>query len=106
MVLGLSQDGACIELFENHSENSLKEDLLNVTTFNPPLFSLVNTFNAIILLDATFYFPDVPWVDWVDPGFRPHLPLNQTAIPRDTCKTCIFSGVLKFLLKSTVASIL
>ena len=44
VVLGLSQDGACIDLFENHSENSLKEDLSNITTFNPPLFSLVNTF--------------------------------------------------------------
>jgi hypothetical protein len=41
VVLGLSQDGACTDLFENHSENSLKEDLSNITTFNPPLFSLV-----------------------------------------------------------------
>jgi hypothetical protein len=31
-------------LFENHSENSLKPDLSNDTTANPPLFSLVNTF--------------------------------------------------------------
>ncbi len=44
VVLVLSQDGDCINLFENHSENSLKEDISNVTTFNPPLFSLVNTF--------------------------------------------------------------
>ncbi len=45
VVLGLSQDGAGIDLFENHSENSLKEDLSNVTSFNSSLFSLVNTFN-------------------------------------------------------------
>jgi hypothetical protein len=32
-------------LFENFSENSLKGDLSNNTTLNPPLFSLVNTFN-------------------------------------------------------------
>jgi hypothetical protein len=31
-------------LFENLSEISLKGDLSNATTFNPPLFSLVNTF--------------------------------------------------------------
>jgi hypothetical protein len=33
-------------LFENHRENSLMEDLSNITTFNPPLFSLVNTFKV------------------------------------------------------------
>jgi len=44
LVLGLSQDGACIDLYENHSENSLKGDLSNDTTVNPPLFSLANTF--------------------------------------------------------------
>jgi hypothetical protein len=44
-VLGLSQDGACTNLFENFCENSLKQDLSNDTTFNPPLFSLDNTFN-------------------------------------------------------------
>ncbi len=47
LVLGLSQDGACIDLYENHSENSLKADLSNDTTVNPPLFSLVNTFKAV-----------------------------------------------------------
>jgi hypothetical protein len=31
-------------LFENLSEISLKGDLSNDTTSNPPLFSLVNTF--------------------------------------------------------------
>jgi hypothetical protein len=46
-VLGLSQDGACTDLFENLSVNSLKGDLSNATTFKPPLFSLVNTFNGI-----------------------------------------------------------
>jgi len=33
-------------LFENLSENSLKGDLSNAATVNPPLFSFVNTFNA------------------------------------------------------------
>jgi hypothetical protein len=47
LVLGLSQDGACIDLYENHSENSLKGDLSNDTTVNPPLFSLVNTFKSV-----------------------------------------------------------
>ncbi len=45
-VLGLSQDGACTDLFENLSVNSLKEDLSKATTFKPPLFSLVNTFKG------------------------------------------------------------
>jgi hypothetical protein len=51
LVLGLSQDGACIKLYDNHSENSLKGDLSNDTTVtvNPPLFSLVNTFNTGVL---------------------------------------------------------
>ncbi len=43
-VLGLSQDRACTNLFENFRENSLKQNLSNDTTVNPPLFSLVNTF--------------------------------------------------------------
>ncbi len=46
LVLGLSQNGACTDLYENHSENSLTEDLSNDTTVNPPLFSLVNTFKV------------------------------------------------------------
>jgi hypothetical protein len=46
LVLVLLQDGACVDLHENHSENSLKGDPSNDTTVNPPLFSLVNTFNA------------------------------------------------------------
>jgi hypothetical protein len=37
--LGISQDGACTDLFENLNVNSLKGDLPNVITFNPPLFS-------------------------------------------------------------------
>ena len=49
VVLGLPQDGACTALFENLSEISLKGDLLNATTFNPPLFSLVNTFKSWFL---------------------------------------------------------
>ena len=44
VVLGLSEDGACTDLFEKLSVKSLKGDLSNATTFNPPLFSLVNTF--------------------------------------------------------------
>ena len=43
-VLGLSQDRACSNLGENFRENSLKRDLSNDTTVNPPLFSFVNTF--------------------------------------------------------------
>jgi hypothetical protein len=44
VVLCLSQDGACTDSFENFRENSLKGDLSNDITLNPPLFSLVNTF--------------------------------------------------------------
>jgi hypothetical protein len=50
VVLGLSQDGASTNLFENFRENSLKQDLSNDTTANPPLFSLVNTFKFTFLL--------------------------------------------------------
>ncbi len=45
-VLGLLQDGACTDSFENFRENSLKGDLSNDITLNPPLFSLVNTFKS------------------------------------------------------------
>jgi hypothetical protein len=38
VVLGLSQEGMCIDLFENFSVNSLKPDLSKNATFNPPLF--------------------------------------------------------------------
>jgi hypothetical protein len=41
VVLGFSQDGACTDLLENLSMNSLMGDLSNALTFNPPLFSLV-----------------------------------------------------------------
>ncbi len=34
------------DLFEHLSVNSLNRDLSNATTFNPPLFSLANTFNV------------------------------------------------------------
>jgi hypothetical protein len=47
VVLCLSQDGACTDSFENFRENSLKGDLSNDITLNPPLFSLVNTFNRL-----------------------------------------------------------
>ncbi len=44
-VLGLSQDGARTNLFENFRENSFKRDLSNDTIASPPL--LVNTFNKM-----------------------------------------------------------
>ncbi len=47
VVLYLQQDGACTDFFENRSENSLQGDLSNATTFNPPLFSLVDTFKGM-----------------------------------------------------------
>jgi hypothetical protein len=47
-VLGLSQEGACTGSFENFHENSLKGDVSNDITLNPPLFSMVNTFKFII----------------------------------------------------------
>jgi hypothetical protein len=43
-VLGLLQDGACTDLSENFSEDSLKGDLSNDIIVSRPLFSLVNTF--------------------------------------------------------------
>ncbi len=53
VILGLSEDGACTDLFENLSVNSLKRDLSNNTTVNPPLCSLVNTLNKdFFLLNA------------------------------------------------------
>ncbi len=54
MVLCLSQDGACTDSFENFGYNSLKGGLSNATTFNPPLFSLVDTFN----IRFTAYFKE------------------------------------------------
>jgi len=46
-LVGLSQDGVYTDLFEHLSVNSLMRDLSNqYTTFNPPCFSLFNTFNA------------------------------------------------------------
>jgi hypothetical protein len=50
--LGLSQDGACTDLAENLSENNLKGGLSNGATFNPPLFSLGNTFKPRSSEDA------------------------------------------------------
>jgi hypothetical protein len=38
-------------LFENFSVNSLKRDLANNITVNPPLFSFVNTFKESFLID-------------------------------------------------------
>jgi hypothetical protein len=45
-VLGLSQDGASTNLFENFREISLKRVLSKDDTVNPSLFPLVNTFNV------------------------------------------------------------
>jgi hypothetical protein len=45
-VLALSKDMVCTDFVENFSLNSLKGDLTIDTTFNPPLFSLVNTFEV------------------------------------------------------------
>jgi hypothetical protein len=42
-------------VFENFSENSLKGDLSNDTTDNPPLFSLVNTFKVWWLLSLFLF---------------------------------------------------
>jgi hypothetical protein len=47
-VSGLSQDGACTDLFENLSVNSSKGGLSNDTTLKPLLFSLVNTFKGML----------------------------------------------------------
>ncbi len=46
MVLCLSQDAPCTDSFENFRDNSLKGGLSNAATFNPPLFSLVDTFKV------------------------------------------------------------
>jgi hypothetical protein len=56
VVLGLSQDGACTDLFENFSENSLKGDPSNNSTLNPPLFLLANTFNIVEIIAYKFKF--------------------------------------------------
>ncbi len=45
-VWELAQERVCTDSFENFSVNSLKRDQSNNTKFNPPLFSLVNTFNV------------------------------------------------------------
>ncbi len=47
-VLGLSQDGVRTDSLENFSVKGLKQDQSNDTKFNPPLFSLGNTFKLNI----------------------------------------------------------
>ncbi len=47
---------AWTDLFENHSVNSLEGDLSNATTFNPPLFSLVNTFKMLKIWQLHLHF--------------------------------------------------
>jgi hypothetical protein len=57
VVLCLSQDGACTDSLENFCENSLKGDLSNDITLNPPVFSLVGTFkNVFDLFPISFLF--------------------------------------------------
>jgi hypothetical protein len=47
--------GPAPEFLENLSENTLKGDLSNVTSFNPPLFSLVDTFKGRLGVQDLFY---------------------------------------------------
>jgi len=68
VVLGLPQDGACTDLFENFSEISLKEDLSNATTFNPPFFSLVDT------LKVAYIFLKIADRGLCMPVWTPHPP--------------------------------
>ncbi len=100
-VLCLSQDGACIDLFENHSENSLKPDLSNDTTANPPLFSLVNTFKVrwkpyldAALLDRAGHLGGglgeqrLPLILWLGGGQLGHRSRRQEpALRHCTCHT-------------------
>ncbi len=53
MVLCLSQDGACTESSENFRDKSLKGDLSNDVTLNPPLLSLENTFKHFGVYSAS-----------------------------------------------------
>jgi hypothetical protein len=59
VVLDLLHDGDCTDFFENLSENRLQGDLSNAATFNPSLFSLVDTFNP------EFYLGEAKTVLWV-----------------------------------------
>ncbi len=54
-VLGLSEDEACTNSFENLSVNSLKGNLSNATTSNPPFFSLVSTFKLLTITFVGFW---------------------------------------------------
>jgi hypothetical protein len=54
-VLDLSQDGACTNSCENFRENSLKRDLSNDTTVNPPLFSLVFKWTVTIRMQKKYF---------------------------------------------------
>ena len=52
--------------FENFRDNSLKGGLSNATTFNPPLFSLVDTFNNVGTMPNGFscsFSDDVPYAE-------------------------------------------
>ncbi len=73
-VLGLSQDEDWIDLFENFSVNSLKGDLSNAITINPPLFSLVNSFK---------FGPNDNWVSQRSANTRTYLP--PTSCPNPCC---------------------
>ena len=73
VVFCLSEDGACTDLFENFSENSLKQGLSIDTTFDPPLFSLVNTFKDTVKAVYESINSNIKGIDqwekrWVESG--------------------------------------
>ncbi len=69
VVLCVSHDGACTDSSENFRKISLKGDLSNDITLNPPLFSLVNTFNCKTLNDMknsyNIHIKDLRWNKWL-----------------------------------------
>ncbi len=78
-VLGLSQDEDWIDLFENFSMNSLKGDLSNAITFNPPLFSLVSSFKAAWVRDNLSWDAIRGWRELnLSPTWWACIPMNNT----------------------------
>jgi hypothetical protein len=75
VVLCLSQDGASTDSFENFRDNSLKGGLLNDISLNPPLLSLVNTFNMRCLVQDP------------DPDQGQKKPLTETTADPKHCFT-------------------
>ncbi len=72
VVFCLSQDGACTGSFENFRENSLKGDLSNDITLNPPLFSLVNTFYCAYRLVDNYIYLSLKKCEYACPVFINH----------------------------------